>query len=69
MAHYRLYALNPDGHIRSGADIEATDDVEAVSLARIRLEHADIELWCGTRWVALVPKDGLAVIPSVRAAA
>ena len=64
MASYRLYVLGQDGRIDYGSDIEALEDGEAIELARLRLEHTDIEIWCGTRKVALVPKDGLAVTPS-----
>ena len=59
MPHYRLYTLNNDGHIRAGADLEASDDQEALQLARLRLEHCDLSLWRGTAHIALVPKDGL----------
>ena len=59
MAHYRLYTLRDDGHILGAGDLEASDDGEAIQLARLRLEHRDIDLWCGTRPLALVPKDSL----------
>ena len=64
MPHYRLYALTPDDLVRTTYNVKATDDGEAIQLARLRLEHADIELWCGRRKVALEPQDGLAIIPS-----
>jgi hypothetical protein len=66
MPSYRLYAMTRDGHIRSAETIDAESDGEAIHLARLRLEHADIELWCGKRRVAWVPKDGLAVVPDAR---
>lgn len=64
MPSYRLYTLLRDGHTILGDDIEADDDEEAIHLARLRVEHADIELWDDNRWVALVPQDGLAIVPS-----
>lgn len=61
MPHYQLYTLFRDGHMRGGADLYAGDDGEAVELARIRLEHRDLELWQGSKKVAVVPKDGLPI--------
>jgi hypothetical protein len=61
MAHYRLYAMTSDYHIISGHDLDAADDDEAIRLTRLRVEHSEIELWCGKRKVALVRKDGVAV--------
>jgi hypothetical protein len=65
VSHYRLYALTPDGYAQSVHTIDATDDGEAIELARLRVEHADIELWRGRRKVALVPKDGPAIPSSL----
>ena len=62
MPHYRLYTLNDDGQIRAGADLEAPDDQEAILLARLRLEHCNIELWRDRKKIAVVPRDGLAVL-------
>ncbi len=62
MAGYRIYAMTPDGHIRSAADIEAENDGEAIQLARLRLERADIELWCGARRIARLPREGLPIV-------
>jgi hypothetical protein len=56
MAEYRLYSLGRDGHINQGSDIAAEDDEEAIALARLGLERADVEIWRGTRKVALIPQ-------------
>ena len=59
MASYRLYTLSSKDRVCEGFDLEAESDSEAVHLARLRLEHRNIELWRGTRKIASVPKDGL----------
>jgi hypothetical protein len=63
MADYRLYMLNLDGHILRAADLKARDDDEAIARLRARGEPTDIELWCGKRRVALVPRAGGAADP------
>jgi hypothetical protein len=56
MAEYRVYALNQDGSIRHSSELYAGDDNEAVHLARLRPEKFAMEVWCGARKVALVPR-------------
>ena len=49
--HYRLYQLNPaTGAIRSGSDIDAASDGDAIARAREIVGTADVpfELWRGT---------------------
>jgi hypothetical protein len=46
MTYYRLYHLNRcSGHIERVEEIEAADDVEAVSIARDCERGAGVELW------------------------
>lgn len=56
MASYRIRAMTREGHVRSAADIEAENDGEAIQLARLRLEHDDIELWVRVARIAGCPK-------------
>ena len=61
MPSYRLYTIDRASEcFTDRADFDAGNDEEAVDLARIRIEHCDLEIWCDARKVARVPKDGLA---------
>jgi hypothetical protein len=62
MADYRLYLMDDDGHILRGIDLAAPDDKEAFELVRLRDDPGDVELWCGTRKVASIPKGGPIVL-------
>ena len=50
MAYYRLYLIRNDRFI-AVEDIDAEDDIEAVGMARQRVEDSPAELWSGTRKV------------------
>jgi len=56
MADYRLYLMSGDGHILQAAELTADDDREAIELVLLRQERSDVELWCGKRKVATVPR-------------
>ncbi|MEA3012130.1 MAG: hypothetical protein QOD42_675 [Sphingomonadales bacterium] len=53
MAHYHLYYLR-DNKLIGGADIEATNDDEAVRLAKERGEGQAIEIWSAHARVRVV---------------
>jgi hypothetical protein len=65
MADYRLLLLAEGGKAQ-GSDFEAADDGEAIELARLRLEKADIEIWCGDRKVAFVPRGMPPILAETR---
>jgi hypothetical protein len=68
MAEYLLYVLNADGSRELSRDLYAVDDDEALHLARLRQVTADIELWCGERKVALLPRGMPAVMATQESA-
>jgi hypothetical protein len=45
MQDYRTYIVGPDGHIHDRVDMLATDDAEAIKLAKQLVDGHDIELW------------------------
>ena len=47
-------------------DLESVDDAEAIELVRLGCEPADCELWCGSRKVAVIRKDGERSLPLAR---
>ena len=55
--HYRVYELDPAGHIMRGDWIEADSDHQAQTHARKLCGRgaACIELWQGTRRLAVLP--------------
>ena len=56
MTEYRIYWIEPDGHIRKAPQIVERDtDAEALAFARDHREEklSPMEVWCGTRLVAL----------------
>jgi hypothetical protein len=62
MLSYRVYCLDAEGRITASDDLDAVDDAGAIELVRLRVEHADCELWCGSRKVALITRVGGAPI-------
>ena len=50
---YRLYTMR-DGHIVARTDIDAADDNAAMALAFDRLGADAMELWHGTRMLAVI---------------
>jgi hypothetical protein len=53
---YRLYFLDPLGHIRAAKDFECPSDNEAVATAEQYRDKCDLELWHMDRVVAALPK-------------
>ncbi len=51
MARYRLYLMDPDGHIVRAEDMDAGTDAEAVKAARQLHAIEALELWCNSRKV------------------
>ena len=47
MAYYRLYFLNPQGHIARVADFDAADDAKAIARAE-KDGRQPKELWCSS---------------------
>jgi len=45
MQDYRAYIIGPDGHVQSRVDLQCTDDVEAIKLAKQLVDGYDVELW------------------------
>ena len=52
VAHYRLYQIGPDGHIKAGVDLECADDAEAIEAAGKLVGEFAVELWHDKRMVA-----------------
>jgi hypothetical protein len=50
--------MTSDDHIRSVNDFTADDDAEAIRFCRQLHADDDLELWCGKRKVASLPKGG-----------
>jgi hypothetical protein len=55
---YRVYTLGEDGHIVRRADIDCPHDEAAVERAQNLADGHAVELWEGTRLIALINKDG-----------
>jgi len=55
---YRVYTLGEDGHIVGRADIDCLHDEAAVERAQNLADGHAVELWEGTRRIALINKDG-----------
>lgn len=51
MAHYRLYVLDREDHIRHAFDLECEDDEQAVAQTEARRAGQTLELWQGARRV------------------
>jgi hypothetical protein len=57
MGYYRLYTLSEEnGHFLCADELSASDDVEAVRLAREMKNAGPMELWCGKRKVTSFPE-------------
>lgn len=56
MVYYRLYLLaEPNGKFVGFEEIEAADDIEAISVAEAHVGPQALELWCGKRKVRSFP--------------
>lgn len=57
--HYRVYRLNPAGGIVSGDWIEAESEPQARAQAQALCDEGTpiVELWQGTRQLAVLPCD------------
>ncbi len=55
MAHYRLYCVDGAGKITRAQFIEASNDEDAVMIARSLKELVKCELWLRDRLVATIP--------------
>ncbi|MDP3174940.1 MAG: hypothetical protein Q8M88_10960 [Phenylobacterium sp.] len=51
MATYRLFMLDPEGHVRSATVLECADDAEATARAAEHPHEHGMELWQGARVV------------------
>lgn len=61
MPEYQFYTIARDGHIKGPPiDVEAPDDVMAISKAREIQNGRDIEVWQGARVVAYLTPDSKA---------
>ncbi|HEY5411116.1 MAG TPA: hypothetical protein VIJ94_10365 [Caulobacteraceae bacterium] len=58
MAHYRLYFLDCDDHIRHAVSLECDHDDQAIELARGHADGRTLELWQGARRVFRLASDG-----------
>jgi hypothetical protein len=54
VAHYRIYFLDRNDHIRHALSVECTDDAEAVELLQRHSDGRGMELWQGARRVARI---------------
>jgi hypothetical protein len=52
VAHYRAYQIGPDGHIKSGVDLDCPDDAAALEAAKQLVGEFPVELWHEGRMVA-----------------
>ena len=55
MAHYRLYLLDDDNHIRKAVILDCPDDTAALVTAKSYVDGCAVELWEKTRQVARLP--------------
>jgi len=53
---YRAYTVGLDGHFLKRDGFECDDDDSAVKHAQRLVDDHDIELWCGNRFVAKLPR-------------
>ena len=54
MAIYRMYTVGENGRLVDAAIIHAENDEEALAVARGSLGDRDLDVWTGTRRVALL---------------
>jgi hypothetical protein len=55
MGHYRIYQLDPSGHVTAGYSVECGSDAAALRAARALLEleqSAGVEVWKGANRLA-----------------
>jgi hypothetical protein len=57
VAHYRIYFLDRNDHIRHALSVECDGDAEAVELAQSHGDGRCLELWQGARRVARIEAD------------
>ena len=55
MEEYRVYFLDPDGHVSRRVDFVCEDEEAARQHARQLVDGRAVELWTGTRLVEHVP--------------
>ena len=61
MADYRIYILDPTGHIYLRYDFRGRDDLAAFDESKKYSVKQSVEIWQGTRQVARIDPDGEAV--------
>jgi hypothetical protein len=54
---YRAFAVGLDGHFLKSDGFESADDDTAAKHAQGLVDDYDIELWCGNRLVAKLPRS------------
>jgi len=52
VTHYRAYQIRPDGRIKSGIDLDCSDDKAAIAAAKRLVGEYAVELWQDCRMVA-----------------
>lgn len=52
---YHAYLIGPDGHIAQRVDLICADDESAQTEAKQLVLDREVELWVGTRKVAILP--------------
>ena len=67
--HYRFYCLDDSGHVASGTDVEASDDLAAIEIAQERCKDDTIEVWQANRLVVQITKVDSSPVAYRRAAA
>ena len=55
MQGYRLYFVNPDGHIKRVVAVECANDKEALETAEHHRNELAIELWHRARKLKVLP--------------
>jgi len=61
MAEYRVFCLDDDGHVVSGKEVIASNDMDALDAAHIYCNDFEVELWQRKRLVARVKKGNAAL--------
>ena len=57
MAHFRLYFLDRNDHIRHAVSLECVDDAEAIQLLDGHRNGGAMELWQGVRLVTRIEAE------------
>ena len=57
MEEYRAYLIGSDGHIRQCFELVCDGDADAKERTKQLINGHDIELWQGTRRVAIFPRQ------------